>query len=78
MLDVMKELIRVIEEGRSLYGATIVEWSKLEDMGFPYLPVELVNASQLEEVIDYAIENNTMSMDDIVKLVKIQTLMEVL
>ena len=78
MLDVMKELIRVIEEGRSLYGATIVEWSKLEGMGFPYLPVELVNASQLEEVIDYAIENNSMSMDDIVKLVKIQTLMEVL
>ena len=74
----MKELIRVVEEGRSLYGATIVEWSKLEDMGFPYLPVELVNASQLEEVIDYAIENNSMSMEDIAKLVKAQTLMEVL
>ena len=74
----MKELIRVIEEGRSLYGATIVEWSKLEDMGFPYLPVELVNASQLEAVNDYAIENNSMPMEDIAKLVKIQTLMEVL
>ena len=74
----MKELIRVIEEGRSLYGATIVEWSKLGDMGFPYLPVELVNASQLEEVIDYAIENNSMSMEDIAKLVKVQTLIEVL
>ena len=74
----MKELIRVIEEGRSLYGATIVEWSKLEDMGFPYLPVELVNASQLEEVIDYAIENNSMLMEDIAKLIKVQTLMEVL
>lgn len=74
----MKELIRVIEEGRSLYGATIVEWSKLEDMGFPYLPVELVNASQLEEVIDYAIENNSMPMEDIAKLIKVQTLMEVL
>ena len=47
-------------------------------MGFPYLPVELVNASQLEEVIDYAIENNSMSMEDIAKLVKVQTLMEVL
>ena len=78
MLDVMKELIRVIEESRSLYGATIVEWSKLEDMGFPYLPVELVNASQLEEVIDYAIENNSMPMEDIAKLIKVQTLMEVL
>lgn len=78
MLDVMKELIRVIEEGRSLYGATIIEWSKLEDMGFPCLPVELVNASQLEEVIDYAIENNSMSMEGIAKLVKVQTLMEVL
>lgn len=78
MLDVMKELIRVVEEGRSLYGATIVEWSKLEDMGFPYLPVELVNASQLEEVIDYAIENSSMSLEDIAKLVKAQTLMEVL
>lgn len=74
----MKELIRVIEEGRSLYGATIIEWSKLEDVGFPYLPVELVNASQLEEVIDYAIENNSMPMEDIAKLVKVQTLMEVL
>ena len=74
----MKELIRVIEEGRSLYGAPIIEWSKLEDMGFPYLPVELVNASQLEEVIDYAIDNNSMPMEDIAKLVKIQTLMEVL
>ena len=74
----MKELIGVIEEGRSLYGATIVEWSKLEDMGFPYLPVELVNASQLEEVIDYAIENNSMLMEDIAKLIKVQTLMEVL
>ena len=74
----MKELIRVVEEGRSLYGATIVEWSKLEDMGFPYLPVELVNASQLEEVIDYAIENNSMSLEDIAKLVKVLILMEVL
>ena len=74
----MKELIRVIEKGRSLYGATIIEWSKLEDMGFPYLPVELVNVSQLEEVIDYAIENNSMSMEDIAKLIKVQALMEVL
>lgn len=74
----MKELFKVIEEGRSLYGATIVEWSKLEDMGFPYLPVELVNASQLEEVIDYAIENNSMSLEDVAKLTKVLILMEVL
>ena len=78
MLDMMKELFKVIEEGRSLYGATIVEWSKLEDMGFPYLPVELVNASQLEEVIDYAIENNSMSLEDVAKLTKVLILMEVL
>ena len=78
----MKELMNIIknDEGfcATIKGISYVEWAKVAALGFPSVNRYYVNADDLEEIIDNAIENNTMSLEDITKLQQVQTLLEVM
>ena len=70
----MRELMRVIKESEHSF----IEWSKMETLGIPSISKYYVNTDDLEEAINNAIDNNTMSLDDIAKLENVLTLMEVM
>ena len=70
----MRELMRVIKESEYSF----IEWSKIEALGIPSIGKYYVDTDDLEEVINNAIDNNTMSLEDIAKLENVLTLMEVM
>ena len=70
----MRELMRVIKESEHSF----IEWSKMETLGIPSVDKYYVNTDDLEEAINNAIDNNTMSLEDIAKLENVLTLMEVM
>ena len=70
----MRELMKVIKESEYSF----IEWSKMETLGIPSISKYYVNTDDLEEAINNAIDNNTMSLDDIAKLENVLTLMEVM
>lgn len=70
----MRELMRVIKESEHSF----IEWSKMEALGIPSVGKYYVNTDDLEEAINNAIDNNTMSLEDIAKLENVLTLMEVM
>lgn len=70
----MRELMRVIKESEHSF----IEWSKIETLGIPSVDKYYVNTDDLEEAINNAIDNNTMSLEDIAKLENVLTLMEVM
>ena len=70
----MRELMRVIKESKHSF----IEWSKMETLGIPSVDKYYVNTDDLEEAINNAIDNNTMSLEDIAKLENVLTLMEVM
>lgn len=78
----MKELMNIIKNDKGfcvrIKGISYVEWEKVEALGFPSVNKYYVDADDLEEIIDNAIENNTMSLEDIAKLQQVQTLLEVM
>lgn len=78
----MKELMNIIKNDEGFFatikGISYVEWAKVEALGFPSVNKYYVGADDLEEIIDNAIENNTMSLEDIAKLQQVQTLLEVM
>ena len=82
MLSMMRELMNIIKEGegycKTMKGISFIEWSKVEALGFPSIDKYFVDAQDLEEIINDAIENNTMSLSDIAKLEQVQTLLEVM
>ena len=69
-----RELMKVIKESEHSF----IEWSKMETLGIPSVGKYYVNTDDLEEVINNAIDNNTMSLEDIAKLENVLTLMEVM
>mgnify|MGYP004651986931 CR=1 FL=1 len=74
----MRELMNVIK-GSKYLNIGCIDWSKVVALGFPSIEGKyLVDIDDLTEVIDNAIENNTMSLEDIAKLEKVLTLMEVM
>ena len=50
----------------------------METLGIPSVGKYYVNTDDLEEAINNAIDNNTMSLEDIAKLENVLTLMEVM
>lgn len=70
----MRELMRVIKESEHSF----IEWSKMETLGIPNIGKYYVDTDDLEEAINNAIDNNTMSLEDIAKLENVLTLMEVM
>ena len=70
----MRELMRVIKESEHSF----IEWSKMETLGIPSVDKYYVDTDDLEEAINNAIDNNTMSLEDIAKLENVLTLMEVM
>ena len=70
----MRELMRVIKESEHSF----IEWSKMETLGIPSIDKYYVDIDDLEEAINNAIDNNTMSLEDIAKLENVLTLMEVM
>ena len=70
----MRELMRVIKESEHSF----FEWSKMETLGNPCVGYYYVDTDDLEEAINNAIDNNTMSLEDIAKLENVLTLMEVM
>ena len=70
----MKELMRVIKESEHSF----IEWSKMETLGISSVGKYYVDIDDLEEAINNAIDNNTMSLEDIAKLENVLTLMEVM
>ena len=70
----MRELMRVIKESEHSF----IEWSKMETLGIPSVDKYYVNTDDLEEAINNAIDNNTMSLEDIAKLENVLILMEVI
>lgn len=70
----MRELMKVIKESEHSF----IEWSKMETLGIPSVGKYYVDIDDLEEAINNAIDNNTMSLEDIAKLENVLTLMEVI
>ena len=70
----MRELMRVIKESEHSF----IKWSKMETLGIPSVGKYYVDTDDLEEAINNAIDNNTMSLEDIAKLENVLTLMEVM
>ena len=70
----MRELMRVIKESEHSF----IEWSKMKTLGIPSVGKYYVDIDDLEEAINNAIDNNTMSLEDIAKLENVLTLMEVI
>ena len=70
----MRELMKVIKESEHPF----IEWSKMETLGIPSVGKYYVDIDDLEEAINNAIDNNTMSLEDIAKLENVLTLMEVI
>ena len=70
----MRELMRVIKESEHSF----IEWSKMETLGIHSVGKYYVDTDDLEEAINNAIDNNTMSLEDIAKLENVLTLMEVM
>ena len=70
----MRELMRVIKESEHSF----IEWSKMKTLGIPSVGKYYVDIDDLEEAINNAIDNNTMSLEDIAKLENVLTLMEVM
>ena len=70
----MRELMKVIKESEHSF----IEWSKMETLGIPSVGKYYVDIDNLEEAINNAIDNNTMSLEDIAKLENVLTLMEVI
>ena len=70
----MREIMRVIKKSEHSF----IEWSKIETLGIPSVGKYYVDTDVLEEVINNAIDNNTMSLEDIAKLENVLTLMEVM
>ena len=70
----MRELMKVIKESEHSF----IEWSKMETLGIPSIDKYYVDTDDLEEAINNAIDNNTMSLEDIAKLENVLTLMEVM
>ena len=70
----MRELMRVIKESEHSF----IEWSNMETLGIPSVGKYYVDTDDLEEAINNAIDNNTMSLEDIAKLKNVLTLMEVM
>lgn len=73
-VNMMRELMKIIKESKYSF----IEWSKVEALGFPSINKFYVDTDDLAEIIDDAIENNTMSLNDIAKLEQVQTLLEVM
>ena len=70
----MRELMKVIKESEHSF----IEWSKMETLGIPSVGKYYVDTDDLKEAINNAIDNNTMSLEDIAKLESVLTLMEVI
>ena len=70
----MRELMKVIKESEHSF----IEWSKMKTLGIPSVGKYYVDIDDLEEAINNAIDNNTMSLEDIAKLENVLTLMEVM
>lgn len=70
----MRELMKVIKESEHSF----IEWSKMKTLGIPSVGKYYVDIDDLEEAINNAIDNNTMSLEDIAKLENVLTLMEVI